>query len=192
METLGFDCIEWTRGESNPASVVIVSADKCGDDTSNGNFLGYAQLLKGKGLLQRVVVDECHLVLTARNWRAKMLLVKRLRVLGCPTVLLTATLPPLREEELEASMVARNATYIRASTVRPNPRYFVSWCRREAVESTALAMSRRWAARLRRTGQKGVVYCLGKEQSDRLAEALGCAYYHAEVEEEERAERLQA
>ena len=35
----GVDCIEWTRGESNPASVVIVSADRSGDDRSNGNFL---------------------------------------------------------------------------------------------------------------------------------------------------------
>jgi superfamily II DNA helicase RecQ len=58
LHDYGVDCIEWTRGESNPASVVIVCADKCGDDTSNGNFLGYVQLLKGKGLLQRVVVDE--------------------------------------------------------------------------------------------------------------------------------------
>jgi superfamily II DNA helicase RecQ len=46
------DCIEWKHGESNPASVVVVSADVAGDITSNGNFLGYARLLKGKGLLQ--------------------------------------------------------------------------------------------------------------------------------------------
>jgi superfamily II DNA or RNA helicase len=188
----GVDCIEWKHGESNPASVVVVSADKAGDVSSNGNFLGYAQVLKGKGLLQRIVVDECHLVLTARHWRKKLLKVKNLQVLGCPMVLLTATLPPLREEELETSMLARNATYVRASTVRPNARYFVSWCQRETLESTALAMCRRWAARLRRTGQKGVVYCLSKPQSERLAEELGCSYYHADVEDDERAERLRA
>jgi superfamily II DNA helicase RecQ len=187
----GVDCIEWTRGESNPASVVIVSANRSGDDISNGNFLGYAQLLKGKGLLQQVVVDECYLVLTAQSWRDKMLLVKNLRMLGCPTVLLTATLPLLREAELEASMMARNATFIWASTVRPNARYFVSWCKREAVESIALAIGRRWVARLRRTGEKGVVYCRSKPQSERMAEALGCMHYYAEVEEEEQAARLQ-
>jgi superfamily II DNA helicase RecQ len=52
-------------------------------------------------------------------------------------------------------------------------------------------MGRRWAARLRRTGQKGVVYCLSKPQSERMAEALGCAYYHAGTEDNERTERLQ-
>jgi hypothetical protein len=34
----GIDCIEWKHGDSNPASVVVVSADVAGDITSNGNF----------------------------------------------------------------------------------------------------------------------------------------------------------
>ncbi|KAL6161913.1 hypothetical protein ACJQWK_11994 [Exserohilum turcicum] len=135
----GVDCIEWKHGENNPASVVFVSADVVGDVTSNGNFLGYARLLRDKGLLQRVVVDECHLVFTSRHWRENLLKVKNLRLLGCLVVLLTATLPPVQEGELEASMLVRNATYIRASTTRPNARYFVSWCQRGKLEDTAVS-----------------------------------------------------
>jgi superfamily II DNA helicase RecQ len=185
----GVDCIEWKHSDSNPASVVVVSADIAGDITSNGNFLGYARLLKNKGLLRRVVIDECHLLFTSRHWRDNLLKVKNLRLLGCPLVLLTATLPPVQEIELEASMLVRNATYIRASTVRPNARYFVSWCQRSKMEETGLAMCKRWAVRLRQRKQKGVVYCLGKAQCERIAEQLGCAHYHAEVDD--RAERLQ-
>lgn len=59
------------------------------------------------------------------------------------------------------------------------------------LEDTALSICERWAARLRRTGQKGVVYCLSKAQSERIAEALGCGYYHAAMDAEEQAERLQ-
>lgn len=185
----GIDCMEWKHGENNPASIVVVSADVAGDITSNGNFLGYARLMKDKGLLQRVVVDECHLLFTARHWRANLLKVKNLRLLGCPIVLLTATLPPVQEGELEASMLVRNATYIRASTARPNARYFVSWCQRKGLEDTALVVCKRWAEKLERTGQKGVVYCLSKVQCEWIAEEVGCAYYHADVEE--RGERLQ-
>lgn len=185
----GVDCIEWKHGNSNPASVVVVSADVVGDITSNGNFLGYARLLKNKGLLQRVVIDECHLLFTSRHWRGSLLKVKNLRLLGCPLVMLTATLPPVQEIELEASMLVRNATYIRASTVRPNARYFVSWCQQSKLEETALAMCNRWAVRLQQTKQKGVVYCLSKAQCERIAEQLGCAHYHAEVDD--RAEQLQ-
>lgn len=79
IQEYGVDCIEWKDGDSNPASVVVVSADVAGDITSNGHFLGYARLLKNKGLLRRVVVDECHLLFTARHWRANLLKVKRQR-----------------------------------------------------------------------------------------------------------------
>lgn len=139
----GVDCIEWKHGENNPASMVFVSADVAGDVTSNSNFLDYARVLKNKGLLQRVVVDECHLVFTARHWRDDLLKVKNLRVLGCPIVLLTATLPPVQEGELEASMLVRNATYIRAGTTRPNARYIVSWCQRGKLEDRALVVCKR-------------------------------------------------
>jgi hypothetical protein len=47
--------------------VVVVSADVAGDITSNSNFLGYARLLKNKGLLRWVVVDKCHLLFTSRH-----------------------------------------------------------------------------------------------------------------------------
>jgi hypothetical protein len=61
------DCIEWKHSKSNLASVVVVSADIAGDIISNSNFLGYARLLKGKGLLQRIVINKCYLLFTARH-----------------------------------------------------------------------------------------------------------------------------
>jgi hypothetical protein len=76
----GVDCIEWKHGESNPASVVVVSADVAGDITSNGNFLGYARVLKGKGLLHPVVRCE---VLFGIKPRAYQELVRLCR---CPSL----------------------------------------------------------------------------------------------------------
>jgi superfamily II DNA helicase RecQ len=143
MQKRGIDCIEWKHGESSPAAVVVVSADAAGDTISNGNFLGYANMLSGKGLLRRVVVDECHLIITLSDWRPKLALLKNLWLLPCPIVLLTATLPPVREGELSTSMLLPCATYIRASTVRPNTRYYVSWCERGKAQETALAMCQR-------------------------------------------------
>ena len=189
IQQCGVECMEWKHGENNPASVVVVSADVAGDMKSAGNFLGYARMLKAKGLLHRIVIDECHLVFTARHWRENLLAMKNLRLLGSPMVMLTATLPPLREGELEASMLVRHATYIRASTARPNARYFVSWCQRDKLEETALFMCKRWAEKLQRSGQKGVVYCKSKVQCERLATELGCGHYHAGVVD--RADRLQ-
>jgi hypothetical protein len=79
---------------------------------SSGNFISYAGMLSSKGLLRRVVVDECYLVFTLSDWRLKLAKLKSLRLLPCLIVLLTATLPLVREEELGESMQVRVATYI--------------------------------------------------------------------------------
>ena len=70
--------------------MVVVSADVAGDITSAGNFLRYARMLKAKGLLHQIVIDECHLVLTARDWREKLLAIKNLRLVRS----LTYMMPP--------------------------------------------------------------------------------------------------
>jgi superfamily II DNA helicase RecQ len=76
----GVDCMEWKHGESNSAAVVVVSAGTAGDVRSNGNFISYAQVLMGKGLLRRVVVDECHLIFTSSDCRPKLAASKNLRL----------------------------------------------------------------------------------------------------------------
>jgi superfamily II DNA helicase RecQ len=63
----GIKCIEWKHRETNPASVVVVSADIAGDILGDGNFLSYARLLCSKGVLRRVVVDECYLIYTSSD-----------------------------------------------------------------------------------------------------------------------------
>jgi superfamily II DNA helicase RecQ len=181
MQACGIDCIEWRSGNTDPASIVVVSADKAGDIISKGNFLSYAQLLFSKGLLRRVVVDECHLIFTSSNWRPRLAAVKNLRLLRCPMVLLTATLPPVRELELEQSMALRCATYIRASTARLKTRYFVSWCDPGKLEDVSLTICQREMRRLLKDSQRGVVYCLSKPRCKELADILGCPYYHADV-----------
>jgi superfamily II DNA helicase RecQ len=130
IQKCGVECMQWKHSESSPASVVVVSADVAGDITSVGNFIGYTRMLEEQRLLHRIVIDECHLMSTARDWREKLLAMKNLRLVGSQMVMLTATLPPLQEGEFEASMLVRHATYVRASTVRSNAQYFVSWFQR--------------------------------------------------------------
>jgi superfamily II DNA helicase RecQ len=181
MKASGIDCIEWQHGETNAASLVLVSADTAGDTTSNGNFLSYARQHFDKGVLRRIVVDECHLVYTSSDWRPKLAKLQNIRITSCPLVLLTATLPPIREFEFSKAMLLSHATYIRASTVRRYTQYLVSWCEDKKVEETALTMARRQQRLLLAKRQKGVVYCKGKESTEAMAASLGCEYYHADA-----------
>lgn len=178
---VGIDCIEWRPGETNPAALVFVSADL----VPYTGFLGYGKLLHEKGLLRRIFVDECHVAFTASDWRPKMAWLRSVRGLRCATIMLTATLPPVLEWELEASMAAELARYIRASTIRVRTRYIVHECKAQEVEEQGIAICRRMQKHL--GGRKGVVYSRSRAQCERLAKELGCAHYHAgAVDNEER------
>jgi superfamily II DNA helicase RecQ len=179
MKASGIDCIEWQHGETNAASLILVSADTAGDTGSNGNFLSYAQQHFDKGVLRRIVIDECHLVYTSSDWRPKLARLQNVRITSCPLVLLTATLPPIQECEFLTAMLLSHATYIRASTVRRHTQYLVSWCEDKKREETALTMAQRQQQLLLAKKQKGVVYCKGKKSTEAMAASLGCEYYHA-------------
>jgi superfamily II DNA helicase RecQ len=115
------DYIEYRPREQNPAALVFVSADFAG----GSQFLSYAQLLSVKGVLRRVFVNESHLIFTASDWRPKLIEVRAVHRLRVPTILLTVTLPVLLEFELETSIVAQMARYIRASMTRIKTRYII-------------------------------------------------------------------
>jgi hypothetical protein len=84
----GIDCLEWTYGEVNATSIVVISANMAGD----WRFLDYASLLIRQQHLQQVVIDEYYLAFTSSDYQPKLAYLKRLWSLHCPTVLLTATL----------------------------------------------------------------------------------------------------
>jgi superfamily II DNA helicase RecQ len=170
----GVNCLEWKFGEVNPAAVVVVSADVA---VSYG-FLSYGRLLQQKGLLRRVVIDECHLTFTSHHWRPKLAHLRGLRALNCPMICLTATLPPMLVFELEESLLIRNARIIRAPTIRPQHRYQVQRCRGGELLAQAISICQRRAKHLRQL--KGVVYCRSKAQCETLAQELHCGYYHAD------------
>ncbi|KAI7056165.1 hypothetical protein KC339_g18245 [Hortaea werneckii] len=178
------DCMEYRPGEQNPAALVFVSADF----VTGTQFLSYGQLLGARGVLRRVFVDESHLAFTSSDWRPKLAGLRAVRGLRAPTIMLTATLPVLLEFELEASMAAQMARYIRASTTRVKTRYVVEACKRGNVEERVLGICRRMEKHLGL--RKGVVYSRSRDQCELLARELKCAYYHAGAADNE--ERLEA
>ena len=173
LKRMGIDCLEWTGRENNAAAIVVVSADIAG----SLGFLTYASLLKRQGLLKRMFIDECHLIFTSSDYRPKLAKLKDLRAVGCQMILMTATLPPLLEYQLEESMLVSLGRYIRASTVRENIRYMVRQCKGEELIENAVSICMRQQRRME--GQKGVIYCRSRRQCEQVAEELECGYYHA-------------
>jgi superfamily II DNA helicase RecQ len=176
---------------------VLVSADYVGK--CSGQFLLYAALLARQRVLRRVVVDECHLAITADSWRTTLRRLKDVRLLLCQQVLLTATLPPLQEGQLRETMLMPGATVLRAETTqRLGTCYAVVRCQRRAeLQAIAVRLARTLMDEARclpctpalppplqaiESANKGIVYCRSKKLCDELAGALGCPAYYANIE----------
>jgi superfamily II DNA helicase RecQ len=194
--------VEWQAGAAGdylnrrtPASLVLVSADYVG--SYSGQFLSYAALLARQGVLRRVVIDECHVAITADSWRTALRRLKDIRLLPCQQVLLTATLPPSQEALLCEVMLMPSAIVIRPETTqRVATRYAVVQCQQHAeIQATTVRLARtlmdeaRWlpCAQLllqqeSDSAAKGIIYCRSTALCDQLAGALGCSAYYANME----------
>lgn len=172
--------IVWHHGEVRYAPVVVVSADRA----ASTDFITYGSMLRKRKLLRRVVVDECHLSFTASDYRPKLRQLGHLQVLRCPMILLTATLPPIRLDELREVMHISDFRLIRMSTVRPNIRYMVRRCPNKSALKVVREM-----ARLRGLGkgERGIFYCSSRDGTEEVAKTLGCPFYHSMVDEKNAA-----
>jgi superfamily II DNA helicase RecQ len=153
--------VVWHHGETRYAPIVVISADRA----ASTGFITYASMLRKRRLLRRVVVDECHLSFTASDYRPKLRQLGHLQVLRCPMILLTATLPPVRLNELREVMNISDFPMIRMSTVRPNIRYMVRRC----PDKSGLKVVREMA-RLRNLGkgERGTFYCTSRDGTEEV------------------------
>jgi superfamily II DNA or RNA helicase len=171
----------WSPGSTKSAPLVITSAETA---CTNG-FLEYANRLIDRQRLDRIVVDECHLTVTASDYRRSMSqLAWHVRRIRTQTVWMTATLPPTYYELfLEHNKLVRPRV-IRESTNRPNIRYIV---RRERGPGSMLERATRlvqscWERTdlFQSERDRVIVYCPTKELVAELADMLGCPSYTAD------------
>jgi hypothetical protein len=164
------DHVVWYHGQTRYTPLVVVSADH----SVGSDFITYGHTL-GKRL-RRVVIDEGHLTFTASDYRRKLRSLYHLRALGAPTVVLTATLPPSRMQELVEAMSIQNPMVIRCSTVQPNIRYIVQRCPGQSQLKVACEMAR---IRQLQPGERGIFYCRQRDMAEDLAKLLGCGFFHS-------------
>src|SRR5258706_3572042 len=82
------------------------------------DFLFQVQKLIELQELDRIILDECHLLLTASNYRSIMFRFKEILKLPCQFLFLTGTLPLKLEDSLKSFLKLENLITIRARTTR--------------------------------------------------------------------------
>ena len=193
-EAKGLHCVEWnSRLPADGAAIVLVTPESAVGDT----FLTFLNRLRAMRQLDRIVIDECHVILNKQySFRKQLQQLPQLAIAETQFVLLTATLPPHQEGELweRMSWPAESVRMFRDVTVRKNIRYSVVYTdqinqtgtarrsqqQQQGKEGSVLLWLQERQRQLSQTGGKMVVYAKSVSRVQKLAEALGCPAYFSE------------
>ncbi len=182
---LGLSSSIWAGPDQQSRQIVFVGAETA---AVNDDFLTFVSDLQVQGKLDRIIVDEAHVPLTSASYRANLVHLDRLRSIPCQLVLLTGTLPPLLQKDLETTYLLGDANhglrYIRASTNRPNVEYTVEVSDDSLLEERVVECMQSVRKEFE-AGQRAVVFCRSRSVCERLAEKLGCHLYHRTFEAKE-------
>ena len=160
--------------------------------------------LESTGRLARFVIDECHTLVTHKDFRVAVRRVgATIRCVDVPVLILTATLPPEMEDEVKVSFGCSQWQVIRKVEDRKELEYNVLDLSEKA--KTRADYDRLFAETVNEIFDKfdeqdrGIVYCLDTKETEKLAEYLNkviwkrfCLPYHAKMSKEDRTAALDA
>src|SRR5277367_6555500 len=176
------ECVQWdSRKPHETASIVLVTPESAVTKTFNT----YINRLRGTYQLDRVVIDECHVVLdSGPDFRPKLrALGAEMVQWGTQLIFLTATLPPKDEDEFSKAMrIPQEYVHMfRGPTTRRNIRYQVQEVEGDIVEAICEVVKKKLDQYA--TPSKIVVYGSSVEQTIEIGEALECPIYHRSVDD---------
>jgi superfamily II DNA or RNA helicase len=173
----GIRAVEWSPGLTGAAPLIVASAEAA---CSQG-FAEYAGRLELRQQLDRIIVDEAHLTLTASSYRRSMrALGWHVRQVRTQTVWLTATLPPALEAAFAERNLLTRPRVVRASTNRANLRYRLERYDggRQSLASAAADLARPYCAALGGSARdRLIIYCRTITLMEAVAAELGCLTY---------------
>ncbi|KAF2174793.1 P-loop containing nucleoside triphosphate hydrolase protein [Zopfia rhizophila CBS 207.26] len=180
-DEVGIECVEWeSRKPHEWASVILVTPESAVSD-GFGNFINRQRAM---GRLDRIVIDECHVVLDSTGgWRTRMLALRDLVKAETQLVYLTATMRPKEEGEFIRLMglpPKEMCQWFRGVTTRKNVEYQVQMYNREEEDEVLSKLVEEKKRQYPMPGQI-IVYCDMVEKAVRFATMLKCVCYHRQV-----------
>jgi superfamily II DNA helicase RecQ len=177
----GIECVQWrSRHPDEWASIVLVTPELA-VSKSFGNFINRQRAM---GRLDRIVIDECHVVLdSTKGWRTKMLALRDLVKMETQLVYLTATMRPSEEGQFIKLMGLPGkeiSHWFRGVTTKKNVGYKVVLHDKREEEETVVKLVQEKKNEYPMPGQI-IVYCDTVEKAKRLADVLGCVCFHRNV-----------
>lgn len=180
-DSLGISCVEWNSRRPNEwAQVVLVTPESA----TGMAFAQFIQRQRAMGRLDRIVIDECHVVLDSlTGWRNQMLELRNLITMETQMVYLTATLRPSEEAlfmQLMGLPAKERCQWLRGVTTRGNIRYWIHEYNVEEEEEAVQELVEGLKKKYPLPGQI-IVYSDTVKKAEALAARLGCVCYHRNI-----------
>ena len=188
VRTAGLSCEVWSE-ESVIATIVLVTPESFVTKA----FTDFINRLTVRQQLDRIVFDECHVILdSSYEYRPKLMAIGQILCrVGVQLIFLTATLPPRDEATLwqTIGLPAERVRSVRMRTDRPNIAYSVQFVSDyQKIASTAIQMARKALDSAGRT--KIIIYCRKIQLTKAISSQLGCRAYFADVADKEEKDEI--
>ncbi|KAH0548035.1 hypothetical protein GP486_008223 [Trichoglossum hirsutum] len=177
---LGLECIAWSaRRKIHDTCILLVTPESA---VSQG-FMNHLRKLQAMDRLDRIVIDECHVLLNTRlDFRRKLQKLRKMVEFTVQLVLLTATLPPSKEAELLSMISIEAPLMFRDMTSRHNIVYTVQQYDAKDIEQQVKAIVSNRLQQYAEDNSRIIVYGGQVENCKELAEKLDCEAYYADSE----------
>jgi superfamily II DNA helicase RecQ/predicted RNA binding protein with dsRBD fold (UPF0201 family) len=158
------------------------------------NFISLVEGLIYSSSLDRIIVDECHLLITASSYRSIMFRFKELLLLKVQFVFLTGTLPYSFEDELVSTLLLDDLSVIRADCLRPNISYkarpYKSNKEEDKIKEIQEYINSFKAREFLSLEDKIIIFCPSINNIILVADTLNCSKYYSSLSTEEKQSTL--
>jgi superfamily II DNA helicase RecQ len=180
-EQLGLVSAEWNSQRPHEGAQVMFVTPEAAVGEAFGQYINRQRAM---GRLDRIVIDECHVVLDSlHGFRSRLLALRNLVRAETQMVYLTATLRPREEQQFIEAMglpPKRQCEWFRGRTTRKNIRYQVQPYDMEDEQQAIVDLVEGLKEKYPLPGQI-IVYCGTVARTVEMARELGGVCYHREV-----------
>jgi superfamily II DNA helicase RecQ len=189
-EALGIVSAEWDSQRPHESAQIMFVTPEAAVGEGFGHYINRQRAM---GRLDRIVVDECHVVLDSlEGFRSRMLGLRSLTRAETQMVYLTATLRPSEEQQFIEVMglpAKRACQWFRGSTTRKNIGYRVHGYETSEEEKEVVKLVEALKRKYPLPGQI-IVYCGTVLRTVQMAEVLGAVCFHREVGSAEKKKEI--
>jgi superfamily II DNA helicase RecQ len=153
-------------------------------------FISQVENLINSRSLDRIIIDEFHLLISSSSYRSIMFKVKELLLLKVQFVFLSGTLPYSFELELINTLYLNNLSIIRASCSKPNISYrtraYISNKEEERVLEIKEYIESFKTKEFLSLEDKILIFCPSIQNIELVASILNCSYYNSSLSIEDK------